>query len=52
MKRKQISTYTAPTVEVMQMEVESGIAISATEIYLNGIYAGEVFDEIIYDDEL
>lgn len=34
------------------MEVESGIAVSATQIYLNGIYAGEEFGKIEYYDEL
>lgn len=49
MKKQQLSTYTAPVVEVMQMEVESGIATSPSVIYVD---AGGAFDEIMYDDEL
>lgn len=49
MKKQQLSTYTAPMVEVMQMEVENGIATSPNSIYVE---AGGAFDEIMYDDEL
>ena len=48
MKHNKSMTYAAPDLEVLQMEVERGIASS--EAWL--ITPGEAFDEIYYEDEL
>lgn len=42
--------YQEPRIEVCEVSVEMGIAVSTSEIY--GTTAGDPFDEIIYGEEL
>ncbi len=45
--------YEEPRIDLCEVSVESGIAISPVILDFNGgLSAGEEFDEIIYEDEL
>lgn len=45
--------YEEPRIDLCEVSVESGIAISPNILYLNGgLSAGEEFEENIYVDEL
>ena len=44
--------YEEPRIDLCEVSVESGIAISPGILDFNGVSAGEKFDEFIYEDEL